>query len=309
MKHETGRERLARRLSLLRLILDHPLNRGHQLRAVGRMVAWQLWRALVRRPVTTHFWGELSVRVYPDWPYSWTAIYLGLPEYDDMMFTMRYLRAGDVLVDVGANIGFYSLIASSVNGGAPVVAIEPHPVASQRLRENASINAFRNIRIRPVAAGASASTAQLTSDLVDENHIAARDEDVPTVGVPVVTLDSELRRLGIDPRNVGLVKVDTEGFEARVLEGARGLLDETPGAVWLIEMTGLGERYGNRDEQVREVFAARGYSPYRYLETENRIVPYPGGEQGGGNVIFARSAALVSERLTSAEVRDRGAAA
>jgi len=307
--HETGRERLARRLSLVKLVLGHPQNRGHRLRALGRMMSWQVWRALVRRPVTTHFWGELSVRVYPDWPYSWTAIYLGLPEYDDMMFTMRYLRHGDVLVDVGANIGYYSLLASSVNGGAPVVAIEPHPVASQRLSENASINAFENIRVRPVAAGASPSTAQLTTDLVDQNHIAARDEHVPTLRVPVVTLDSELARLGIDPLAVRLVKVDTEGYEARVLAGAGGLLDQTPGAVWLIEMTGLGERYGNRDDQVRQMFAARGYRPFRYLESENRLVPYPAREQGGGNVIFARSAALVSDRLEQAAVRDQRAVA
>src|ERR1700704_6056429 len=110
---ETGSERMARRLALLKLIINHPVNRSRRVQAIGRWAGWQAWRFIVRRPITVRVWPGVRARVYPDWPYSWTAIYLRLAEYDDMMFALRYLRPGDSFVDVGANVGFYSLLASS----------------------------------------------------------------------------------------------------------------------------------------------------------------------------------------------------
>lgn len=298
---ESRRDKLARRVALIRLVLTHPRNRDHPLRALGRIVGWQLWRHLVGRPVTARFGRRVRVRVYPDWPYSWTAIYLGLPEYDEMLFTVRFLQAGDVMVDVGANIGYYSLLGSSVNGGAPVIAFEPHPVASERLRENAALNAFPNIAVRPVAAGGRNTTARLTSELVDQNHIETNgSDDEPTVKVRVVTIDSELKRLDIDPAAVRLVKIDTEGFEASVIEGARGLLEQDPGPVWLVEVAGLGERYGTDDDALLRMFARHGYRAFRYSAETNRLGSLGLSEPAGRNVIFARRRSIISDRLKTA---------
>jgi FkbM family methyltransferase len=244
------------------------------------------------------FWKGLRVRVYPDWPYSWTAIYFRLTEYDDMVFALRYLRPGDAFIDVGANIGYYSLLASLVNEQAPVLALEPHPIASRRLQENASINAFANIRVRAVAVGRISGTAALTSDLVEQNRISVGNEGaVATVAVPVVTLDAVLPQEGIDPADVRLVKIDTEGFEVNVLAGANDLLDARPGPVWLVELAGLGGRYGQDDVVVRNVFAERGYKAFRYVANENRLVGSDENSGESGNVIFLREPEAVSSRL------------
>lgn len=292
---------MARRLAMLGLILDHPLNRRNRLGALSRWVGWQVWRLLVRRPITVDFWEWLRVRVYPDWPYSWTAIYLRLTEYDDMMFTLRYLRPGDAFFDVGANIGFYSLLASSVNGLAPVLAYEPHPIASERLRENVHLNMLNNVLVRAVAVGDVAQSGRLSTDLGDQNRLEAAHEDFrDAVVVQIVTLDSEVSEQGIDPATVGLVKIDTEGFEARVLAGAQLLLDADPGPVWLVEVTGLGVRYGSDDAAVHAIFRQRGYSALRYLAAENRLVPYVGPDRDRGNVIFARRPDQLSTRLENA---------
>ena len=296
-RRESRRDRLVRRMALLRVVLKHPQNRSHGLRALGRMIGWQLWRRLIGKPVTYRFWESLRVRVYPDWPYSWTAIYLGLPEYDEMLFALRYLRPGDAIVDVGANIGFYSLLGSSVNGGAPVLAFEPHPLASARLRENAALNAFSNIQIRPMAVGDRSTTARLTRELADENRIEVNAlSGEPTVPVRVVTMDSELSRLQIDPAQVRLVKVDTEGFEARVLGGAGLLLTQDPGPVWLVELTGLGDRYGCGDEAVCEIFREHGMRAFRYSAEEDRLSPCDPLEGPHGNVIFMRPSLLTAVR-------------
>lgn len=295
---ETTSIRMTRRLALLKLILDHPLNRGKPAQAIGRWAGWQAWRHIVRRPITARVWDGVRVRVYPDWPYSWTAIYLRLAEYDDMMFTLRYLRPGDAFLDVGANIGFYSLLASSVNGGAPVLALEPHPLASRRLRENALLNSFANVRVRAVAAGSHTGSARLTSDLVDQNRISEDPDDSgSTLSVPVVTLDAELATQGINDGDVRLVKIDTEGFESAVLSGARRLLETKPGPVWLIEVAGLGFRYGSNDSEIHAMFRNLGYEAFRYVASNNQLVSNDGPDPDRGNVIFAREPESVSLRL------------
>jgi len=289
---------MQRRTVILRFIFEHPVNRGHRMRALAKYAGWQAWRRIVRRPMTVNFWSGLRVRVYPDSPYSWTAIYFGLAEYDDMMFTLRYLRPGDAFIDVGANIGFYSLLASSMNAGAPVVAFEPHPVASERLRENSRINSFGNIRVREVAAGKAAGSAMLTSELGERNRIVAGgDGHDRSVEVKVVMLDDELSELGIDPSSVALVKIDTEGFEANVLAGARRLLDARPGPVWMVELTNLGTRYGNDDAGVYAMFAERGYRPLVYVAADSRFAVHEGSE--AGNLIFAREPEAASARLSA----------
>ncbi len=289
---------MTRRRAVLSLALDHPLNRGKAVRTLARVVGWQAWRHLVRKPITVAFWKGLRVRVYPDWPYSWTAIYFRLTEYDDMLFAVRYLRPGDPFIDVGANIGYYSLLASLVNEQAPVLALEPHPIASRRLQENASINSFGNIRVRAVAVGRISGTANLTSDLVEQNRISVGNENaVATVAVPVVTLDATLPQEGIDPADVRLVKIDTEGFEVNVLAGAHDLLEARPGPVWLVELAGLGNRYGQDDLAVRKIFGERGYKAFRYRADENRLVNSDENNAESGNVIFLRDPEAVSSHL------------
>ena len=290
--------RIERRLALLRLVLSHPLNRGRPFRTVSRYVGWQAWRRLVGRPLTIDFWQGLKVRVHPDWPYSWTALYLGLAEFDDMTFAVRYLRPGDAFVDVGANIGYYSLLASRVNAGSPVLALEPHPIASERLAENAVMNSFDNIRVRAVAAGEAEGFADLTAGLADQNHITPSGPGTdPTIRVPMVTLDAELGRQQIDLASVALVKIDTEGFETSVLAGSRALLDCDPGPVWVVEVNGSGARYGTEDSALIRIFLQRGYEAFRYLALENRIIPYDGSIAWQGNVIFARRLGQIRARL------------
>ena len=287
---------MARRVALFKLILSHPMNNRHRAQAMARAIGWQAWRLTARRPLTVRFWKDLKVRVYPDWPYSWTAIYFRLTEYDDMMFTLRYLRPGDAFLDVGANIGFYSLLASSVNDGAPVLAYEPHPLGSSRLHENISLNQLQNVVVRPVAVGASTASAQLTAELFDENRILAAGEDRRGVEVQVVTLDDEIHERGLDPASVALVKIDTEGFEAQVLKGAGRLLDSMPGPVWLIEVSGLSERYGAASAEIDDVFVGRGYQRLQYVADEDRLLTR-NEMPAGGNVIYAREPQAAVARL------------
>jgi FkbM family methyltransferase len=157
------------------------------------------------------------------------AMYFGSHSLLVVSAMRRYLHAGDVFIDVGANVGYLSAIgAELVSPTGQVHAFEPVPLYFQRLRRLAELNPSYSIVTNACAVGAAAgkSTISVTgepgqSTLVPGYKSGA--EVVETLRVPIVRLDSyiESQRL---PR-VALVKIDAEGFELPILEGLRGYFE------------------------------------------------------------------------------------
>jgi FkbM family methyltransferase len=141
------------------------------------------------------------------------------------------LRPGDIAVDVGANLGLMTLHAAYLVGATgSVVAVEPHPVYFSRLIRNIELNNLTNVRAVQMAAGAAPELRTIydvpsvnigRSSLVRPN-IASRPGGV----VSVERLDKILSDLGI-PR-VRLIKIDVEGFEPKVIQGASEMLAGQP---------------------------------------------------------------------------------
>jgi FkbM family methyltransferase len=134
----------------------------------------------------------------------------------------RHVRPGDVVYDVGANLGFFSLLACHL--GARVEAFEPLPRAAAAIRRSARHNGFDGLRVHEAAVGAAAGTATFLrvregswSHLADRGRHALTEEEVP---VRVLALDD------VDLPAPAFVKVDVEGSEVAVLDGAAGLLRE-----------------------------------------------------------------------------------
>ncbi|HKV03879.1 MAG TPA: FkbM family methyltransferase [Candidatus Acidoferrales bacterium] len=135
----------------------------------------------------------------------------------------RYLKPGDVFLDVGANIGYLSAIAADLVGtGGEIHAFEPVPAYFERLRRFAELNPEYTITVNPVAAGETpgACTIYVTREPGQNTLVRSYQsgpEIVSTLEVPVVRLDAyiEARRLG----RVALIKIDAEGFELLILKG------------------------------------------------------------------------------------------
>lgn len=166
------------------------------------------------------------------------------------------LKPGDVFWDVGANEGFFTLLASVLVGEkGKVVAFEPHPRTCQQLAKQVSINARSNVAIIQKAVADTPGKMQLVDDpMCTMARLAqvksARGAD-RTIDVSVTTLDDEFSRC--DGRVPDLIKIDVEGAELLVLKGADRLLRERPSLVIEIhtpelasEIHPLLERYGYR---------------------------------------------------------------
>ena len=150
----------------------------------------------------------------------------------------RLLTGDDVFWDVGANVGYFTLVAATAlkNRGS-IVAFEPGQNAYARLTENLALNPYRNIRTFPVAVSDREGEAvlHLAGDIADSSaslYPAAGAQAGQEV-CRTVSLDHLLDSQGLRPPD--LIKLDAEGAELAVLHGARGLLADSP-PLWLMEM-------------------------------------------------------------------------
>jgi FkbM family methyltransferase len=150
------------------------------------------------------------------------------------------LVPGDIFVDVGANVGFFSLLAArAVGPDGHVYAVEPVPENIEAIHANARRNHFTQITVVPVAASDSVGTALLTlTEHPGGAALASAERPPDTIGeieVETATLDSLVDEGRILPPS--LVKIDVEGAEEPVLEGMTATM-RTHAPTLIVEVDG-----------------------------------------------------------------------
>src|SRR5215469_7338724 len=163
---------------------------------------------------------------------SFQLFWVGMDYYEPFTRTVIEMLSGraGVFIDVGANIGFFSLVAGVLNPRLKVVAFEPNPKMFALLLEHKRVNRLSNLTAEPLAVSNSDGTGQLflsSSDMSASLQPDFQADFSPACGsVPVerTTLDSYVRRQGISGSM--LLKVDVEGHDQAFLEGAWATIAE-----------------------------------------------------------------------------------
>ena len=153
-------------------------------------------------------------------------IFLGAYERWESRMVARFLKPGSCFVDVGANVGYFTLMASrAVGPQGRVFAVEPSPYAADRLAQTISDNGIGNVVLERVALGSEPGNATLYDPLPD-NHTPTMLGEPGSGGrsVPVRRLDDCLDQWRAGP--IDLLKIDVEGYEPAALEGASKALSE-----------------------------------------------------------------------------------
>ena len=146
--------------------------------------------------------------------------WLGTYERDLQETLVSHLRAGDTFFDVGANVGFFTLLGSTLVGKTgSVVAFEPLPRNVALLRRHVAMNGLENVTVI-AAAVADAPGSGFLSPSRSSAQGSLKKEGI---AVSVVAIDDLLSRGGL--RRPTVLKIDVEGAESRVLAGARNLLE------------------------------------------------------------------------------------
>jgi FkbM family methyltransferase len=212
-------------------------------------------------------------------------IYAGLHEPFDVMVPIHFLRPGDLFLDIGANIGCFTVLASGVCK-AKTFAFEPDPDTACHLRKNIDVNNLSDlVTVYQCALGADTEEIAFTVGQDSVNRIAT-SSDKHTRTVRIEKLDSVVA--GYQP---AMMKIDVEGAKTDVLSGAKHLLANP--CLKVIEI----ETVNAESENILtgNGFERAIYNPFRRLLSRTSL-----GNQSS-NSLFVRDWTFVEARLRSAE--------
>lgn len=159
-------------------------------------------------------------------PHEWTQSDLlrdGCLEPITCTLMSKLLQGGDTYVDVGAQIGFHSLVARSLVGAdGRVVAIEPQPYNCEKILRNSRLNGFDNVVLIVAAAGEYDGSVKLHRQCTTDTSrlslcLQGVNDEAQVFHVPMLRLASLFESLGL--RKIKLLKIDVEGYELEVING------------------------------------------------------------------------------------------
>lgn len=178
---------------------------------------------------------------------------------------VEQIRPGDWVLDVGANIGIVtSQLAAVVGRSGRVWAFEPVPANVERLRFLQARNGLSQVEIFPHAVGAESGSVALGMPPPGRSgwgSITKSWDIADRLDVPMRPLDHVVERAARGGDRVRLIKVDVEGFEFEVLQGAGGLLGEHRPLVFCEFNDVLLRDRGRSSEELLERFDDLGYRP------------------------------------------------
>ena len=218
---------------------------------------------------------------------------------------IRYLLPHTrVFLDIGANVGYYSILAATVNPECQIVAFEPAPTTCARLRDNVRLNGSSHIQVEQVALGINEGTVQFevyedpafnaVRTPADAGHPFFTNSQV--IDVPCIRLDDYLDKHGVYP---DVVKMDVEGFEYNILRGAPHLLSGSQAPILFCEVEPLWlKRFGFSSTEIFDYLKGFGYECFAL--TPLGLLPRTDSTMGASEFVFAKSTRVDELKRASA---------
>lgn len=219
----------------------------------------------------------IKMYLYKDSSLS-VLIYNNRFENDEIQFIKKFLKKGHRLIDIGANIGLFSLIAAKiVTDEGRVISFEPTPITFDRLVENIRLNNFLNIQPIPLA------LSDKNSELSLFCHIDGKDAwntfatpqngNYTTINVKTVCLDDYCKENYELFSDINLMKIDAEGWEIPIIKGGKDFLGSEKAPALLIEFSDLqAERANYKCSDLYDLLISYGYRLYKYNRVDNLLV-------------------------------------
>jgi FkbM family methyltransferase len=270
---------------MLRRITSHPLTQNNRWAAVSRLLRWQLCSRLWPHPVLYPFVNDSRVILARGMTSVTGNMYVGLEDYQEMSFLLHLLNADDFFVDIGANVGVYTILASAVRG-AKTTAIEPIPSTFRQLNANIRINDICDkVTAMNMGLGRENAKVWFTADLGTRNHVITNHNLEPNaLELPVRRLDDIIKDFPIG------VKIDAEGFEHEVLDGGDRVLSHPHLKFIIIEAW--------QDKSLNDKLVSYGFESCVYDPAARKLRQIINGKSD--NAIFVRDLPFVVRRLEAA---------
>lgn len=231
---------------------------------IGVAFARWLWqkKALGRAPVKT-LRKNIALGSFSNF-----SEYLAVDSYvadDEYEFLQSYAFDDGQIIDIGANIGLFSLIIAKRFADRRIHAVEPNPATFGALQENLTRNSIFNVACHALAVSHASGMVRFSADPSSRaTACIVRDEEAAKhIMVPSVSLNDFVEKLQIE--DIALLKVDVEGYETSVFDGAEKLLRRRGAKVVYFEVCAkLATRAGFDPTSAARILERHGYRLYRF---------------------------------------------
>ena len=283
---------VARAAWLTGLVVTSPAARGHRSSAVARFWLWQVWRRVSARGLDVQVAAGTWLWVPPWSRIGGVIAALGTNEPCELAVLADLLSPGDLVVDVGANIGTFTVALAA--HGARVASFEPAERARDALQHSVERNDLtERVRVLPVALHDQRSTVRfVTGDDVGNRIVEAPTSDSSgVVWVDTDRLDTVVEEHSdFFDRPISVLKIDAEGADEAVLRGALATLSADRPVVMVETWDG--------GSTIRDLLASLGYDSFLLDGGARGIRPVPADWRGQANLLFVhRSATDVRTQL------------
>jgi FkbM family methyltransferase len=240
-------------------------------------------------------------------------------ESSEQAFLWSFLREGDTFLDIGAHCGLFSALASQIIGEkGRILACEPNPEILPFLMANIQPD---RVDVHPIALSDTNGEATLSQGDSSESALSSIAYELATSkhsAVETQTLDEFLKTSGVG--QVALAKVDVEGSELKLFQGANQTLQKKAVLAFMVEFTEENMRKsGYSAPQLAGQLIEHGYRPYKLAASVAGIVPYEVNDSiEYENILFTHDLPAVLDRVHQAsaentrrskDIADRGTAA
>lgn len=284
--------------SIIRFVFNHPLTKPNKLKALISLMRWQIAARLLQKKVIVP-WVEDASFVAAIGESGLTGnLYTGFMEFEDMLFLLHTLSEDETFVDVGANVGAFTILASKVVK-AKAICFEPLPETVNRLKTQIHVNNISDI-VSVINKGVGDEKGELffTNNNDSTNKVSLSGKAENTTKVEITTLDYEL-----DSNEKYFLKIDVEGFEYNVIEGAKNILSSQNAIALIIEINGSGNDFGHSDQEIHNKIISLNFTPVAYEPLSRTLRVLDSYNTHGENTIYVKDVDLMRARCKVAPSR------
>lgn len=261
-------------LSALKNVFLHPSNQGSLFLTLCRVLWWKFNQIFFDFPVIYQLTKSIKIICEPSSSYGSFIVYARFPEHEEMEFIHSYLQPKDVMIDVGANIGAISLLAADKITHGKIFAFEPTPSVANKLKLNVRLNGLENI-IACFVQAVSNKNGFLHFKIEGQsevNHIvnsSTKGDSKDIIKVSSTTLDTFVKNNNL--KQVDLLKIDVEGAEQSVFDGAKTSLSKHVISVIVFEANPKMKKYGTSSKKLISFIQQYGYSVFAF--SKDKLLP------------------------------------
>ena len=225
-------------------------------------------------------------------------IYTGFAEYQDMLFLLHALRPEETFVDIGANIGVYTILASKVIC-ANSISFEPIQNAFNRFEDQVKINRIDHlVRMENKGVGEKNESLFFTNNNDTVNKVSLAGDVTNTTEIEVIALDDVLKK-----NEKYFIKIDVEGFEYKVILGAKDILSSQNTIGLIIELNGSSEEFGSSNSEIHNKLLNFNFYPVSYDPISRSLVRLNDYNKNQGNTIYIKDIEMIAGRCKNAPKR------